>query len=107
MRLIELDLALVDTAFIRLTPQRFYGRLTIEENSKRKFRNYHGGDWCRIAQELDLGFFIYLVKNKLKVVNVPLFETKRKPMLYDMNVFENSFWGMYARAFVGRERVKF
>ena len=74
---ITVDLALIDTVFIRLCSQRYYGRLSIEENSKRKFRNYHGLDWCRIATELDLGFFIYLVKDKLQVVNVPCFETKR------------------------------
>ena len=77
---ITVDLALIDPSFIRLCQQRYHARLGIEENSKRKFRNYYGLDWCRIATEgLDLGFFIYLLRNKLKVINVPCFETKRIP----------------------------
>jgi hypothetical protein len=77
------DLALLDTAYIRLSQQRYHGKLAIEENSKRKFRAYYGCDWTRIATELDLGYFIYMLRNRLKVVCVPLFETKRKPMLYE------------------------
>ena len=80
---VTVDLALIDTSFIRLCSQRYYGRLSIEENSKRKFRNYHGLDWCRIATELDLGFFIYLGNDKLQVVNIPCFETKRISVAYD------------------------
>jgi len=76
------DLALIDASFIRLCQQRYHARLSIEDNSKRKFRGYYGGDWCRIAQELDLGFFIYLFKNKLKIVHVPLFEPRRLPSPY-------------------------
>ena len=76
------DLALIDASFIRLCQQRYHARLAIEDNSKRKFRGYYGGDWCLVAQELDLGFFIYLFKNKLKVVHVPLFEPKRLPTPY-------------------------
>jgi len=75
---VSVDLALIDPAFIRLTSQRYYGRLNIEENSKRKFRNYHGLDWCRIATELELGYFIYLLRDKLRVINIPCFETKRR-----------------------------
>jgi len=76
---ITVDLALLDPSFIRLCSQRYYGRLNIEENSRRKFRNYHGLDWCRIATELDLGFFIYMAREKLKIINVPCFATKRIP----------------------------
>jgi len=79
---ITTDLALIDPSFIRLCQQRYHARLAIEDNSKRKFRGYYGGDWCRIAQELDLGFFIYLFRNKLKMVHVPLFESKRLPTPY-------------------------
>ena len=77
---VTVDLALIDTAFIRLTSQRFYGRINVEENSKRKFKNYHGGDWLRICQELDLGYFVYMLRDKLKVVKVQCFETKRLSM---------------------------
>lgn len=79
---ISVDLALIDSAFIRLTGQRFYGRLNIEENSKRKFRNYHGLDWTRIATELDLGYFIYMLRDKLKIVHIPLFQTTRTAQPY-------------------------
>jgi len=79
---ITTDLALIDAPFIRLCQQRYHARLAIEDNSKRKFRGYYGRDWCRVAQELDLGFFIYLFKNKLKIVHVPLFEPKRLPAPY-------------------------
>ena len=77
------DLALLDTAYIRLSQQRYHGKLAIEENSKRKFRAYYGGDWCRVATELDLGYFVYMLKNKLKIVNLPCFETKRISVAYD------------------------
>jgi len=88
------DLALIDASFIRLCQQRYHARLAIEDNSKRKFRGYYGGDWCRIAQELDLGFFIYLLKNKLKVVHVTLFEPKRLPAPYTPKIIEQpkSLW---------------
>jgi len=76
------DLALIEASFIRLCQQRYHARLAIEDNSKRKFRGYYGGDWCRVAQELDLGFFIYLLTNKLKIVHVPLFEPRRLPAPY-------------------------
>ena len=79
---ISVDLALCDPAFIRLCGQRFYGRLNIEENSKRKFRNYHGLDYTRIATELDLGYFIYMLRDKLKIIHVPLFQPKRLPQPY-------------------------
>jgi len=79
---VNVDLALLDPSFIRLCSQRFYARLNIEENSKRKFRNYHGLDWTRVATELDLGFFIYMLREKLKIVHVPCFETKRIPQPY-------------------------
>jgi len=76
---VSTDLAMLDASFIRLTSQRYYSRLNIEENSRRKFRNYHGLDWCRVATELDLGFFIYMLRDKLKIVHVPMFETKKLP----------------------------
>lgn len=76
------DLALLDNSFIRLTGQRFHARLGIEENGKRKFRAYYGLDWLRVTLEHDLGFYTYLLKDKLQVVKVPLFETANKPVNY-------------------------
>ena len=83
---ITIDLALLDPSFIRLCQQRYHARLGIEDNAKRKFRGYYGLDWCRIATELDLGFFIYLLREKLKIINVPLFEPKRLPEPYHIPV---------------------
>ncbi|KPV63071.1 MAG: AAA-like domain protein [Candidatus Bathyarchaeota archaeon BA2] len=80
------DLALIDSSFIRLCSQLYYGRINPEENVKRKMRNYHGLDWLRIAQELDLGYFIYMLGEKLKIINVPLFEPKRTPQPYHVPI---------------------
>lgn len=73
------DLALVDPSFTRLCQQRYHGRLGIEVNSKRRFKGYYGSDWCRIATQLDLGYFIYLNRDKLKIIHVPLFDRKTHP----------------------------
>ena len=70
-------MAIIDPLFIRLTGQRFHFRLAIEENSLRKFRRYYGNDYTRIVQNLDVGFCLYYLKGKLKVVHIPLFEAKR------------------------------
>ena len=77
---ITTDLALIDPCFIRLCQQRYHGKLGIEENSKRKFRNYYGKDYMRIACEgLEVGDFIYVLNNKIKIVSVPLFVPKSSP----------------------------
>lgn len=85
--LITTDLALLDASVIRLCGIRLYGYLNPEENSKRKFRAYHGSDWCKIAMEgLDVGDFIryrqYNRKKPLDVISVPLFIRKTKPRIY-------------------------
>ena len=107
---ITVDLALIDASFIRLTSQRYYGRLNIEENSKRKFRNYHGLDWCRIAQELDLGYFIYLLRDKLKIVHVPLFQPKRLPAPYTPRIIEQPkpkpLWQRIKEFFFGTSKYR-
>ena len=73
------DLALIDCSFIRLTQQRFHARLGIEANSKRRFKSYYGKEWLQVATKLRLGEFIYLLRDQLKLVRVPCFETKRRP----------------------------
>jgi len=84
---ITVDLALCDPAFIRLCQQRYHGRLGIEGNAKRRFRDYYGIDWTRIATEgLDVGYFIYLLRDKLKIIHIPLFETKRIPQPYHVRM---------------------
>lgn len=61
------DMSLIDCAFIRLAQQRYHFRLGNEPNAKRRFRAYYGLDWCRIARHLDMGFCIYVNKEKLSV----------------------------------------
>jgi len=71
------DLALIDTAFIRLAQQRYHFRLGNEPNAKRRFRAYYGLDWCRVAQDLDVGFTLYVNKDKLEVWKIPLFQREK------------------------------
>ena len=68
------DMALIDPLFIRLCSQRYHFRLSIEENSLRKFRRYYGSDWARVVQHLNSGFAVYYVKGKLQIVNIPLWQ---------------------------------
>ena len=107
---ITIDLALVDPSFIRLCQQRYHARLGIETNSKRRFRNYHGLDWCRIAQEMDLGVFIYLLRDKLKMVHVPLFEPKRLPAPYTPRIIEQpkpkGLWQQIKEFFLGTTKYR-
>jgi DNA helicase HerA-like ATPase len=76
------DLALIDPSIIRLCGQRYHGRLGIEENSKRKFRSYYGKQVTDTATKLETGQFLYLNRNKLEVVRVPLFEPVTQPQQY-------------------------
>jgi len=106
---ITTDLALIDASFIRLCQQRYHARLAIEDNSKRKFRGYYGGDWCRIAQELDLGYFIYLLRDKLKLVHVPLFESTRLSVSHTPIIKEpkpKGIWQRIKEFFFGTPRYK-
>lgn len=70
------SMALIDPLFIRLCGQRFHFKLAIEENSLRKFRRYYGNDYTRIVQSLECGFALHYVKEKLRVVKIPLFQRK-------------------------------
>lgn len=79
---ITVDLALVDSSYIRLTNQRYHAKISSEENGLRKFRNYYGLDNCRICRELELGYFLYYLNDKIKIVHVPLFEPSRLPEPY-------------------------
>lgn len=76
------DMSLIDCAFIRLAQQRYHFKLGNEPNAKRRFRAYYGLDWCRIARHLDVGFTIYVNKEKLEVCKIPLFQTHRIPQAY-------------------------
>jgi len=75
-------LALIDTSFIRLCLQRYHGKLAIEQNSKSKFKSYYGKDWLEATENLNIGEFLYLNNQTLKIVKAPLFETKRLPTDY-------------------------
>ena len=79
MLFITPDLSLLDPSMIRLCGQRYYARLLEEENALRKFRAYHGKDWCEVTKHLDLGFFVYYNNGKLEVIHANEFKPKRKP----------------------------
>jgi len=91
---ITTDLALTDSAFIRLTNQRYHGKISSEENGLRKFRNYYGLDNTRIARELDLGYFLYYLNDKIRIVSVPCFQPSRLPEPYRTQPIEQpkSLW---------------
>jgi len=74
------DLAILDSVFIRLTLQRYHFKLAIEENGKRKFRNYYGKDFCRIATEgLDVGDCLYVLNERIQIIHVPEFRATIRP----------------------------
>ena len=75
------SMALIDPLFIRLCGQRFHFKLAIEENSLRKFRRFYGGDYARIVQSLECGYALHYVKEKLRVVKIPLFERAKLEVL--------------------------
>jgi len=77
---ITTDLALLDTSKIRLCEQRYYFRQAVEENSKRKFRSYHGLDWSKISLELDIGTAIYYNRGQIKIHELPLFKPQTTPI---------------------------
>lgn len=71
------DLSLIDCAMIRLTTQRYHFRLGNEPNAKKRFRAYYGKDWARVCQSLDVGFAIYVNKERMQVWKIPLFQKQR------------------------------
>lgn len=77
--LITVDLALIDPSVIRQCGTRFYGFINPEENSKRKFRSYHGLDLLRVVENIESGAFLRLHKRKLDIVSVPLFKRRNSP----------------------------
>jgi hypothetical protein len=68
----------LDPEFIRLCNQRYHFRLGNEQNIKKKFRSYYGLDWCNVALNLDVGFFVYYLNGKLEVKHINLFESETK-----------------------------
>jgi len=72
------DLALIDPCFIRLCQQRYHFKLGNEPNAKRRFRSYYGLDWTRITQNLDVGFCVYVNKDKLEIWKIPMFQPTLK-----------------------------
>lgn len=80
------DLALIDSSYIRLTNQRYHARISSEENGLRKFRNFYGLDNCRITRELDLGYFLYYLNDKTKIIHVPLFQPSKLPEQYQQPI---------------------
>jgi hypothetical protein len=79
--LMTVDLAFIDPSVVRQCGIRFCGFTNPEENSKRKFRSYHGTDWLRVVEHIETGTFVRLHKRKLDIVTVPCFERKHAPQL--------------------------
>lgn len=96
------DLSLIDCAFIRLAQQRYHFKLGNEPNAKRRFRAYYGLDWCRTARHLEQGFCIYVNKEKLKVVKIPMFTSSRMPQQY-VEPVKPSLWHRIKVALNGSE----
>ena len=71
-------MSIIDPLYIRLCGQRFHFKLSVEENSIRKFRRYYGGDNARIVQHLHVGYCLYYLNGKLKVMNIPLWQKSIK-----------------------------
>lgn len=80
------DMALIDSSFIRLCQQRYHGRLGIESNCKRRFKQYYGKEWTETATSLELGEFIYLHESKLRHICVPCFHSNRQPKDINLKV---------------------
>lgn len=72
------DLSLIDCAFIRLAQQRYHFKLGNEPNAKRRFRAYYGFDYTRISQDLDVGFCLYVLKDKIAIYKIPMFQPRLK-----------------------------
>lgn len=73
------DLALIDSAFARLSGQRFHGKINIESNCRRKFKAYYSKKWLDVAENLTTGSFIYVNNNTLQKIKIPLFQSTHKP----------------------------
>lgn len=71
------DLSLIDPAFIRLCQQRYHFRLGNEPNAKRRFRAYYGLDWTRITKSLDVGYCLYVLRDKVAIHKIPMFQRKQ------------------------------
>ncbi len=65
-------MSIIDPFFIRLCGQRYHFRLGYEENSTRKFRRTYGGDYTRIAKQLDTGYCLYFLNGSMRIVHIPL-----------------------------------
>jgi len=72
----------LDPEFIRLTSQRYHFREGLEVGAKRRFKSYYGGDWLKVALELDVGYCIYYLNGKLKVYGIPLFTSSVQSQPY-------------------------
>jgi len=72
----------IDTEFRRLSGQRFHFRILPEANAKRRFASIYSKDWYRVVKHLDVGFAIYYLNERMRVVKIPLFQSNIQPMPY-------------------------
>lgn len=59
--------------------EQIYLGYTIGENNRRKIRTLLGKEWIKVAEELEVGEFIWRHGRRIEVVKVPLFNTNNMP----------------------------
>jgi len=69
----------LDTEFRRLAQQRYIFRIGNESNTRRRFSSVYSRDWYRVCKELDTGFCLYYLNEKMQVWRIPLFQSSNKP----------------------------
>jgi len=72
----------LDAEFRRLSQQRYHFKLPNESNTKRRFCSIYSKDWYRVAKELDCGYAIWYLNERMKIVKIPKFVSNVKPMPY-------------------------
>lgn len=90
----------LDAEFRRLSQQRYHFKIPNEANTKRRFCSIYSKDWYRCAKELDVGFCIYYLNEKMKITKIPLFISQRKPQPFIKPEPEKKgFWKTVLSAF--------
>lgn len=72
----------LDAEFRRLSQQRYHFKLPNESNTKRRFCSIYSKDWYRVAKQLDVGYAIWYLNERMKIVKIPKFVSNVKPMPY-------------------------
>lgn len=80
---IGVDIALIDTAFLRLANQKWIFRLIREENQRRKISRTFGWDFYRCCLGFGIGQCFYCLRNfNPKIYQLRKFQSERLPTEY-------------------------